>query len=209
MDKKPRRPAPKNAKSKGMKNAGFIAIIVLLALILLAYYNQPSNLKEVPFTQAVSEANGGKYSKIDVKTNELTITKKGENVPSLRTNIDSNSSLAEQGFKLDKVNVTYQPATNGNSAWIAFGSTLIPVILIGALLIFMMRSAQGQGNQAMSFGKSRARLYGNEKDKVTFASIAGSDEAKQDLAEVVEFLKFPKKFASLGARIPKGVLLVG
>lgn len=81
--------------------------------------------------------------------------------------------------------------------------------LIGALLYFMLRSAQGQGNQALSFGKSRARLYGNEKDKMTFASIAGSHEAKQDLEEVVEFLKFPKKFASLGARIPKGVLLIG
>ncbi|HSD56136.1 MAG TPA: ATP-dependent zinc metalloprotease FtsH, partial [Candidatus Saccharimonadales bacterium] len=68
---------------------------------------------------------------------------------------------------------------------------------------------QGQGNQALSFGKSRARLYGNEKDKVTFTDIAGSDEAKQDLEEVVEFLKYPKKFASVGARIPKGVLLVG
>ena len=68
----------------------------------------------------------------------------------------------------------------------------------------MLRSAQGQGNQALSFGKSRARLYGNEKDKVTFKEIAGSDEAKQDLEEVVEFLKFPKKFAGMGARIPKG-----
>ena len=72
-----------------------------------------------------------------------------------------------------------------------------------------MRSAQGQGNQALSFGKSRARLYGNEKNKVTFADIAGSAEVKQDLEEVVEFLKFPKKFSSVGAKIPKGVLLVG
>jgi cell division protease FtsH len=81
--------------------------------------------------------------------------------------------------------------------------------LIGGFLYFILRSAQGQGNQAMSFGKSKARLYGNEKDKVTFKQIAGSDEAKQDLEEVVEFLKFPKKFSSMGAKIPKGVLLVG
>jgi len=73
----------------------------------------------------------------------------------------------------------------------------------------MLRSAQAREIKALSFGKSRARLYGNEKDKVTFTEIAGSDEAKQDLQEVVEFLKFPKKFAAMGARIPKGVLLVG
>ena len=73
----------------------------------------------------------------------------------------------------------------------------------------MLRSAQGQGNQALSFGKSRARLYGNEKDKVSFKEVAGSNEAKQDLQEIVEFLKFPKKFSAVGARIPKGVLLIG
>jgi cell division protease FtsH len=85
----------------------------------------------------------------------------------------------------------------------------LPVLLIGGLLYFVLKSAQGQGNQALSFGKSRARLYGNEKDKVSFKSVAGQAEAKQDLEEVVEFLKFPKKFSAVGARIPKGVLLVG
>jgi cell division protease FtsH len=87
--------------------------------------------------------------------------------------------------------------------------SILPVIVISVILFIMLRSAQGQGNQAMSFGKSRARLYGNEKDKVVFGDIAGSAEAKQDLQEVVEFLKYPKKFANVGARIPKGVLLVG
>jgi len=76
-------------------------------------------------------------------------------------------------------------------------------------IFYLLRSAQGQGNQAMSFGKSKARLYGNEKDKISFKNVAGSDEAKQDLQEVVEFLKYPKKFESVGAKIPKGVLLVG
>ncbi|CAN5140700.1 ATP-dependent zinc metalloprotease FtsH3 [soil metagenome] len=209
MDKKPLRPTRKTTKNKGMKNAGFIAIMVLLVLIVVAAYNQPSSLKEIPFTQAVSEANAGKYSKIDVSTNQLTITKKGETAATLRTNVDSNASLKDQGFNLSKVDVSYKAETTGSSAWVTIGSSIIPVVLIGGLLFFMLRSAQGQGNQAMSFGKSRARLYGNEKEKVTFADIAGSDEAKQDLAEVVEFLKYPKKFASLGARIPKGVLLAG
>ena len=73
----------------------------------------------------------------------------------------------------------------------------------------MFRQAQGQNNQAMGFGKSKARLYGNEKSKVTFSEIAGNDAAKQDLVEVVDFLKHPKKFEEVGAKIPKGVLLVG
>lgn len=212
MDKKPRsnRPGRKpTAKNKGMKNAGFIAILVLLALIVVAAYNQPSSLKEVPFTQAVADSNSGKYEKIDVNTNKLKITKKGDKLPTLSTNIDPNASLKEQGFDLKKVNVTYEPQSDGSSPWFTLAGTVVPVVLIGALLIWLMRSAQGQGNQAMSFGKSRARLYGNEKDKVTFNDIAGNDEAKQDLSEVVEFLKYPKKFSNLGARIPKGVLLVG
>jgi cell division protease FtsH len=105
--------------------------------------------------------------------------------------------------------VTVKPASSTGALLGSLAVNLIPVLLIGGLLYFMLKSAQGQGNQALSFGKSRARLYGNEKDKVSFKSVAGQAEAKQDLEEVVEFLKFPKKFASLGARIPKGVLLVG
>ena len=86
---------------------------------------------------------------------------------------------------------------------------LLPTLLIVGLLIFMMRQSQGSNNQAMSFGKSRARLFSSNRPTVTFADVAGVDEAKEELAEVVEFLKYPEKFASLGARIPRGVLLVG
>lgn len=211
MDKKPRRPSTsKSAKNKGMKNAGFVFIIILFALIIFAAYNQPSNLKEIPFTQARTELNAGRYTKIDVSTNQITITKKGDSAATLKTNVDANTGLQEQGFNLTKVDdVNYEAVSDGQSTWVFLAGSILPVLLIGGLLFFMLRSAQGQGNQAMSFGKSRARLYGNEKDKATFADIAGSEEAKQDLEEVVEFLKYPKKFSSLGARIPKGVLLVG
>jgi cell division protease FtsH len=171
--------------------------------------NQPTNLKEVPTSQAITDTNAGRYKKIVVSGNELDITPQGANRATLKTYVDSNSSLREQGFNTSKVDLSYKPETSGSAPWLNLASTILPVLVIAGVLYFMLRSAQGQGNQALSFGKSRARLYGNEKDKVTFKEIAGSNEAKQDLEEVVEFLKFPKKFAGMGARIPKGVLLVG
>jgi len=211
MDKKPLRPnrKPGRGGNRGMKNAGFIALVILFGLIVFAASNQPSSLKEIPATTAISDANAGKYSKIVVSNNQLSITPKDQDHATLRAYIDGNASLKEQGLNTDKVAVTYKPQSSGSSAWVNLASSIIPVVIIAAVLYFMLRSAQGQGNQALSFGKSRARLYGNEKDKVTFKEIAGSNEAKQDLEEVVEFLKYPKKFAGMGARIPKGVLLVG
>ncbi len=208
--KKSFNPTGKGGNSRrGFKNAGFVALLILIGLMLVSVYKQPSTLKEVPITTAVQEANSGKYDKIVISGNTLTITKKGDKVPTLKSYKDLRASLKEEGVDYNKVEVINKAESSSNSALAQIGISLIPVALIGLFLFFMMRSAQGQGNQAMSFGKSRARLYGNEKDKVTFKEIAGSDEAKQDLEEVVEFLKFPKKFAAVGARIPKGVLLVG
>ena len=101
-------------------------------------------------------------------------------------------------------------AASDSGAWLTLLLTaLLPILLIGALLFFMMRQAQGTNNQAMSFGKSRARMFLGNKTVVTFQDVAGVDEAKTELQEVVEFLKYPEKFVALGARIPRGVLLVG
>ena len=197
------------SNKRGIKNASFIALVVLFVLIIYAAYNQPSTLQQIPITQAIASSNAGKYSKILVSGNELDITLKGQSAATLKSYSDPNSSLKSEGFNLSKVQVEFKSSSSSESGWITLGSYLIPVLGIGLIMFFLLRSAQGQGNQALSFGKSRARLYGNEKDKVTFVDIAGSLEAKQDLQEVVEFLKFPKKFSSVGARIPKGVLLVG
>jgi cell division protease FtsH len=207
---KPFRPNNRgNSNKRSYKSVGFIAIIAIFVLIMLAAYQQSGGLKTVPLTQAVSENNEGRYGKLEVSGNQVSITKRGQKDATLKTYTDPNATLKEEGFNTSKAEISYKPQSSTSSTVENLLIGLLPVVVISIVLYIMLRSAQGQGNQALSFGKSRARLYGNEKDKVTFTDIAGSDEAKQDLEEVVEFLKFPKKFANLGARIPKGVLLVG
>ncbi len=211
MDKKPFRMNNKGKRGgqRNFKNAGFIALLLLFGMVIFAAFNQPSNLEEIPFSRVVQEANEGEYQKIVVSGSRLEITEKGEDQPTLESIRDPEESLTEAGIDPTQVEVQHTPASSAGSTWAQVGLSLLPVLIISLVLFFMLRSAQGQGNQALSFGKSRARLYGNEKEKVTFKTIAGSDEAKQDLQEIVEFLKYPKKFESIGARIPKGVLLVG
>ncbi len=194
---------------KGIKNLVFVALILLFAVIIFGAYGQQNTLREIPVTQAVSEANEGKYAKILRSGNELRITPDDEERPTIQTYLEPDTSLREQGFNVNEFELTNTAQATQGSLWSSLLITMFPILIIGGLLYFMLRSAQGQGNQAMSFGKSKARLYGNEKGKVTFSEIAGQHEAKQDLEEVVEFLKFPKKFEGLGAKIPKGVLLVG
>ncbi|HYF96654.1 MAG TPA: ATP-dependent zinc metalloprotease FtsH [Patescibacteria group bacterium] len=212
MDKKSfklRQKGPKKPKQH-FKNAGFIALVILFGMIIFASTNKPSNLKEVAFSDVVKRANSGEIKKIEIAGNDLKVTKNNEDKPSEKSRKEAGASIYEQGLNKDaKVEIDNKPESNSGAFWQQLGIALLPIFIIGFLLFYMLRSAQGQGNQALSFGKSRARLYGNEKDKVTFDDIAGSDESKEDLQEVVEFLKFPKKFEGLGARIPKGVLLVG
>jgi cell division protease FtsH len=214
MDNKPFRANSKNTNNrrKGLKNIGFVAILLLVGAVIYAGYNQPTTLKNVPLSEVISSANAGNYQKITVSGGtDIEIIEKGKDKPTLTSQQGATDSLVkDDGLDQSKVTVEYKKASQAGSLWAnAAISIVLPIILFGALFFFVIRSAQGQGNQAMSFGKSKARLYGNEKDKVTFKDIAGSDEAKQDLQEVVEFLKFPKKFEAVGARIPKGVLLIG
>ncbi len=196
-------------KNNNFKNAGFVALLILFGLIAWAAVNQPSQLKTVPFSQVISDANQGKISQITVNDNQLSITPVGQTKATEKSFKEPGSSIYEQGLKQGKVELNNKPQSGSNSIWITLLGSVLPVVIIAVIIIVMFRSAQGQGNQAMSFGKSKARLYGNEKNSITFKDVAGNEESKQDLEEVVEFLKFPKKFEGVGAKIPKGVLLVG
>ncbi len=206
---RPKRGGPNGSGSRTLKNIAFVSIIVVIGLVIIAATNQSAPLKEIALTQAVQQSNAGQYSKIVVNGNELDITKKGDQNATLKAYTEPNATLKDEGFDYSKVQITSKPASDNSGVWVSIGETVITALLIVGVFYFMLRGAQGQGNQALSFGKSRARLYGNEQKKATFNDIAGSGEAKQDLQEVVEFLKFPKKFSAMGARIPKGVLLVG
>ncbi len=192
-----------------LKNFGFIALLVLFGLIIYSAVKHPVNLKNVPFSQVITEANGGQTEKITIDGDKLAVTPKGQPKPTEKSVKENGSSIYEQGLEHGKTTVEVKPASSSNGIWTLLLGSILPVVLIAVVLLFMFRSAQGQGNQALSFGKSRARLYGNEKEKVTFKDVAGNNESKQDLQEVVEFLKYPKKFEAVSARIPKGVLLIG
>lgn len=187
----------------------FWAILVFLVLAIAAIATPRSDLKEIPISEVIRSANAGDVSKIEIQGNDLKITPKGESQPTEKSVKESGGSIYQQGLKQGVTEVKVdQPSETGTTLW-NLAIIIVPVVLIAGFFMFMMRQAQGQNNQAMGFGKSKAKLYGIDKEKVTFADIAGNDSAKQDLEEVVDFLKHPKKYEGLGAKIPKGVLLVG
>lgn len=188
----------------------FWAILVIGVIVTIAITTPHDNLKSVPLSQVIQQANDGQLKKIEVQGNDLKITPSDASTATEKSTKDAASSLQEQGLKPDaKVElVINKPSDTGNILW-NLAIIIVPVILIAAFFMFMMRQAQGQNNQALGFGKSKAKLYGEDKTKVVFGDIAGNDSAKQDLEEVVDFLKHPKKYEALGAKIPKGVLLVG
>lgn len=198
------------SKKSWVKNIGFVVLILIFGAIFLLSYRQPAKLEEKSFNDVMNRANSGEVAKLTVTGSNIEVTPKGSDKPTQKTRKEPNATLyGPGGLTTRDVEVVFKEASNSGATWTALAINLLPVIIIVGILIFMLRSAQGQGNQALGFGKSSARLYGNEKEVVKFKDVAGNEEAKVDLQEVVEFLKYPKKFESVGAKIPKGVLLVG
>ncbi len=210
MPKRPKQ--PKRTLGNSIRLGIFWAIVILASLAGWAYMTPQEKLKEVPIAQVITEANAGKLTKIEGQGDNLTLTEKGKDKPTQKSYIQGGVSsllkddlLNEQGKKI----ISDKAPSETSAAFWNVATIVVPVLLIAGFFMLMMRQAQGQNNQAMNFGKSKAKLYGIDKERVTFADIAGNDSAKQDLEEVVDFLKHPKKYETLGAKIPKGVLLVG
>jgi len=194
-------------KSDWKRNT-FIYLAILLAGIAIFSYFMPSVNKatEISLSQVVTMSQKHEINKIDIENDVLNITAaNGTKYIAYKEPIEPLDQV--KGLDLAGVIVNVQGTSGIN--WITMLINFLPLLVFGGLLFFLFRRAQGANNQAMNFGKSRARLFAANTPTVTFDDVAGVDEAKQDLHEVVDFLKSREKFQSLGARIPKGVLLIG
>ena len=230
---------PKNSKQKSSKLSNhlrsaifcILAILVCYALLNSSSMNLSHSLETVPLSSVISRANdpSGDIAKITVEGDNLTITLKGKDYPTEKSRKDSSGTLFEQGLidycaglDSETVSVADISACKENYPVIEYvestdiwGTVLdiafiaLPVVALVLFFSYMMRQAQSMTNQNIGFGKAKARVYGPDKKKVTFKDVAGNESAKQDLEEIVDFLKSPRKYERLGAKIPRGVLLAG
>ncbi|MBW7885872.1 MAG: AAA family ATPase, partial [Caldilineaceae bacterium] len=197
--------------------SGAIYLLLVIALGAFLYTSlmrrSGTDAADASIAKVATEVRAGNVSAIVINGDKLVVNTKGSGI--LETRIESNTGLVETMLNLgvtpEQLAVVDISVANPQfwDTWSSILIAVLPLVLLGAFFFFILRQAQGAGNQAFSFGKSRARMFTGDRPTVTFNDVAGNEEAKQELQEVVEFLKEPQKFAALGARIPKGVLLVG
>ena len=216
-----------NSRSNMVRSMLFTVILICLATMLVINWTNKGSVKvEVPISSVITRANdpNGDIARITVTGDTLDITLKGKDQPTETSRKDASGTLYEQGLvnhcedlkdeELKKCNETYptieyKESVNTWGIVLDVALTVLPIVAIVVFFSWMMRQATAANNQSMSFGKSKARMYGPDKKKVTFKDVAGNEAAKQDLTEIVDFLKSPKKYEKLGAKIPRGVLLAG
>ena len=207
------------SSGKWLRNSFIWLILALIVvLIIVLFFRSGSDATQVNISTILNDIKTDiAHNQTDtllVSSDSITLTRgQNQSKESANTNSTFDMTRVLKDNNIDYTNniqlVLEYDTPSAVGAWLNILGGLLPFLFIGGLLIFMMRQAQGSNNQALSFGKSRARMFTGNKSTVTFADVAGVEEAKQELQEIVEFLKFPDKFAALGARIPKGLLLVG
>lgn len=223
---------PQATKKKSSKNSNTMRWLAFLMLAFVAIWlfatslASQNHIEEVPLSNIIARANNkdGDIKKITVEGNTLKVTLKGEDHPTLISRKDPSGTLYEQGLidycqdlEGDALKecqgkypeIEYKDASSFWGIVVDIAIIGIPVIIVIVFFSSMMKQAQSMNNQSMGFGKAKAKLYGPDKKKVLFSDVAGNESAKQDLAEIVDFLKEPKKYEKLGAKIPRGVLLAG
>jgi cell division protease FtsH len=192
----------------------YVFIGLIIAVIFLSISASNRDPGEIKFSELVRRAQSGQVETIRVLGDQLIVTFSDNTRATTYKSPETTApeQLRDLGVspeQMEEINWDNDQPSNLPAVGLSVLSALLPIILIGGLIFFMFRQAQGTNNQAMAFGKSRARMFTGDRPTITFEDVAGAEEAKEELVEVVEFLKEPEKFIQLGARIPKGVLLVG
>lgn len=190
------------------------AFVLLFVAFIFMGLNQSASLssestKTVSLSQVISDVRAGKVTSIEVLPTKLTVHEKSGNLESFKESSANVYQLfKDAGVPLDKTSVVIKDETAINN-WINILSSILPVILMVAFFYFIFRQARGAQESVFSFGQSKAKVFNKDNPRITFADVAGVDEAKQELTEIVDFLKNPGKYKAMGARTPKGVLMIG
>src|SRR5512141_778241 len=196
----------------------FLLIVAAVAMIVMAFQRDSGSSDKLTINEVARDIQAGKVARVVIDSDDsLRVIYTNGSEDGVQSYKEANSTLVQQlldlGVSQDRLtpeNIKIEVKPPSQWTGIVSGALyILPVIFMAGVLWFIFRQAQGSNNAAMSFGKSRARMFSGEHPTVTFQDVAGVEESKQELAEVVEFLKEPQKFIQLGARIPKGVLLVG
>lgn len=189
------------------RNVAFWVVLLLAIVFLVMMFNSgvTRSEKEPSFSEFMNKVEAGEVAKVEIQGNAVQGEFKDQT--KFKTFIPPDFPDVYKSLRERDVEITVKDASG--SSWLAWGVNLLPILLLVGFWIFIMRQMQAGGNKALSFGKSRARLISSGQKKVTFKDVAGVEEAKEELQEIIEFLKDPQRFQKLGGRIPKGVLLVG
>ncbi len=188
------------------KNIALWLVISLMMILLFNLFNKPKPVQEkLAYSDFITAVDGGKVSGVTIQGND--VIGKFSDGKEFRTYKPADADVVDKLLE-NKVAISARPEEEKFS-WVSMFISWFPLILLVGVWIFFMRQMQAGGGKAMAFGKSRAKLLTEAQTKITFEDVAGVDEAKEELEEIIQFLKDPKKFTRLGGRIPKGVLLVG